>query len=494
MMIVLSFFVFVFLLGLAGFLSIGSAAGGAWFGSVDTALAFFSSLGFCGYAMAVLYLSIAVRHFSWVGVFNLFSLGVVLVHFYFPFMQFFFPEVWDLPRMWRNPEIVVKASAVALCSYSAFCFSYIVSTKLKETKRRQTVPARLLKLSKIVPIALVCFAYLFFIAVLVIDPGHYLDGAYGYERREGGGGVVGYLLLAFRAFFFCALAIELYRVRRDNPQTRPIRVLLGVSWPLIIGTAFFIGLSLFVGDRGPIIQTAFLLGGGYAYFFGKIRFPVFLLMITLGVLAMGFLRYYRTYEKGVSIEEKIEEGSAGIAEVQWYMIPGELGGSVEVWHAAIKLVDEVGLSNGWFLFNNTLSLIPFGASAMRSVSGNPMVGVTSSTLMTEVVRGPDAVAGTGITVLSDLYLDFGLTGAVMGMMVLGVLFSRFEKSALATPRLSSHVLLVLLCGFALYWGRSTYLPAKEIVWAVFLSWVIETTLRVANITSGEMSNELRKSA
>jgi len=83
-----------------------------------------ATLALSVYILTIGYAAKNFKGFSWIGIFHLFSLSLVIIHFLYPFLVRFYSEIEGNMFVWMYPEVAPKASAISLASYAAFCFAY----------------------------------------------------------------------------------------------------------------------------------------------------------------------------------------------------------------------------------------------------------------------------------------------------------------------------------------------------------------------------------
>lgn len=435
-------------------------------------------IAFLSYGISLCYSRLVFKDFSWVSLFTLFSLSFVIIHFQYPFLVRFYPDIEGLMFVWMRPEYTAKASSVSLAGYGAFLFGYFI----QKPKLPPLLINKLVATMRLGPLNsatyLITFVAIGTLGVIfVIDPEFYLAGSYGSNQGEAIASGLSHFLLLFKAFYASSIVLDIYRLRLEHNRLNPFEFVFASNKLVLALVSVFLLLSFYVGDRGPIIQTLALYGAAYSIFFLRIRLYQFLTIALVGALFMGFISKFRTREDGLSLALRMEEGKYEFQDSKWYDIPGELGSNVRVLHVALPMADQTGYFWGLFKLNNIVSAVPFASRLVSKALGPYMSGLSSSHYLTAVIIGPYSRIGVGTTIIADIYLDFGLFGCVILMGLLGGGFAWIENRGFYTKSLYSHTLFMMCAGFAFYWPRSSYITnIKEITWTLLLIFVIHRVL------------------
>ena len=421
-------------------------------------------IGVAGVAayLAALWNVSKIGGFSWFGFLNLFCISFVIVHFQNPIFVAFIKAIGENNKLWVFREYACKAAAVSLSGFLSFLLIYVIV----RNKRRLTFRER--PLPFITPIKLVavnnvlCFCTLISLLLFLRFAGrNYLGGAYsGVERYWGTGAT--YFFLLFRMFFFITITSDLYRLRIRHAKLSPVNFILKSNKWVLSMVSFVLLINMYVGDRGPILQTVALYLGAYSIFFSKVRFRTFIIAGLVGALLLAFIGKYRTSDPTLTMEEKIEKGKEDTSELQWYDVTGELAGSFRCMSTSVKVVEERGLFWGAFKAQTFASLFPFMGRYATYFVGN--YGL-SSQYLTSVLIGPNSHIGVGTTLIADIYLDFGLVGTILLMATIGWVIASVERRAVYSYDYISFAIYLLFLSVAIYWPRSIFIPhGKVIVW------------------------------
>ena len=422
------------------------------------------------YTIGIAYSAARYKRFSWIGLFNLFNISFLIVHFHYPLLARFYPSVAGNMSIWMYPETAVRASSVSLAAYAALWMGYL----LTKTRRGLTPVNKAVStldhasLAR-APYVLAAAALFLFSVIFVINPNYYLGGYYGGWDEEDIQGGLRHVLVLFNVMYYSAIILDFYRLRVQHTSLNPLEFLIHANKFVLIISSLLVLASLYTGDRGPIIRTLALYAGGWSIFFFRVRFGLFVIALVTGAMLMSFIKEYRTHERGVSLSDRMEEGRYQIQDRRWYDVPGELGGSVRVLNVAVKISEDGNFFYGLFKMNNLISAVPFSSRYATAIVGPYLRGLTTSSYMTGVILGPDSRTGVGTTIIADIYLDFGIAGCIVLMGLLGVFIAWIENRCFTSLSLYFHTIYFIYLSLAFYWCRSAYITnSKEVLWTFLI--------------------------
>ena len=463
-MIIILYFIAVLLASILGYFFVGEGMNIYYMSACAWACGF-GAVGF-----AVLMRS-RDKNWSYLSASSLFVLGFWVVHFFFAAIISFEEEIQHNAFLWRFPDL---ANYTILMGTIAFCF-FMLGYLLFLAKTPRQTPVRIASvsqsnLSRLLLIAPVVSIVNFSLFLLVVGPA-YLSGAYAGSSNCGSGAT--YLFLFFEIFFYLTLALEVYKIRIRS-QGKPIGVFQYVFSFNIVTLAllfFYLVFNVYIGDRGPILTTLFICVGGYDYFIKKFKLITVLVALVLGVMAMAFISNYRTRDATKTIAERVEQAADKAAKKEWYSAPGELGSSVRVLNTGIALAESEGFWWGKFQAVNLLGLIPMAKGfVIHTLHLN--FGMTSSTYLTWNINGVQSAVGAGTSIVTDVYLDWGVTGVIILFFILGRFMAWLELNVVHSHSLYLNSLYLLILSNALYWGRAAYLNNINVmVWSLLILWV-----------------------
>lgn len=463
-MIIILYFIAVLLASVLGYFFVGDEMNVYYMSACAWACGF-GAVGF------VVLMRSRDKNWCYLSASSLFLLGFWVVHFFFAAIISFEVEVKHDAFLWRFPDLANYTILVGTIGFCFFMLGYLLF--MAKTPRR--IPAKIalvsqLNLSRLLLIAPAVSIVNFSLFLLVVGPA-YLSGAYAGSSNWGTGAT--YLFLFFEIFFYLTLALEVYKIRIRS-KGKPMGVLQYAFSFNIVTLAllfFYIVFNVYIGDRGPILTTLFICVGGYDYFIKRFKLITVLVALTLGVMAMAFISNYRTRDATKTIAERVEQAANKAAEKEWYSSPGELGSSVRVLNTGIALAESDGFWWGKFQAVNLLGLIPMAKGfVIHTLHLN--FGMTSSTYLTWNINGVHSAVGAGTSIVTDVYLDWGVTGVIILFFILGRFMAWLELNVVHSHSLYLNSLYLMILSNALYWGRAAYLnKINVLVWSLLILWV-----------------------
>jgi len=430
----------------------------------------------CSWAMAigavgfVGYMRFKSRDFSYLSASSLFVLGFGLVHFFYGAILLIEEEIQYLSFLWRYPKSANYTILIGVVAFSLFIFGYLSLT----LKKARVIPTRIASvseanLSRLLLIAPIVSIVNFAMFLAVVGP-TYLSGAYAGSSNWRGGGT--YYFLFFEIFFYLTLTLEVYkiRLRAKGREWGVLKYAFSFNIVTLALLFFYIVFNAYIGDRGPILTTLFIVVGGYDFFIKRFKLITVLAALLFGMFTMSFIADYRTRDASMTFEQRMDKGLFRMGDRKWYAAPGELGGSVRILNTAIVYAESDGLWWGKFQTVYILGLVPMAKSFVAYTLRLPF-GMTSSFYFTQIINGVGSAVGAGTTIVADIYMDWGVTGVVVLFFVLGRFMAWIESNVAHSTSLYLNCLYLLVLSNALYWGRSALLAEINTwAWSLLILW------------------------
>jgi hypothetical protein len=213
------------------------------------------------------------------------------------------------------------------------------------------------------------------------------------------------------------------------------------------------------GDRGNLI-TLWMLYLAPLFFdglkFSKIRL---ILYSAFGLLFANLMKSFRTKEP---LSFNIPENDFLLNIVYDNFL--ELALSGRILNHAIASVTKTGFFLGWFQMKHVLSSVPGLSGLFNSLFQVPLHLDSSADYMSYIIQDGKVLYGDGTSLLADFYLDFGLIGVMLGMIVVGVLGSYIDRLFALRKNISLTSWIVVLIGFS----SSFYMPRGSLGFLVQL--------------------------
>ena len=401
----------------------------------------------------------------------LFPFGFLIVYFQLAVLDFFgFSVVSQFETfIWGVNNNISKTISLAGLGIVAFFLGTHTkpSTYIKDYKK--------FEYSKSLVQALTLLGWIFYI-LLLLNSGTYIFGAYAFTEDTW---FASYAAKLFNVCLFSAISVELYRVYQSNNQVSFLSYLGSFSLPLLILTAIHTAFSIFVGDRGPVITYSILITSVYFIKFYQLSFFKVVIIVLLSSSFFTILGEARTRVLGEGFIDRFTLATETVAVSKFFdtTVPGsnfvELAASVRTLAVSVRDVpEEFGYQYGMFQIQQLVSVIPYFQSLLLNLvyDGNPIYDGSANFITYLIHRGPVGY-GDGSSVIADLYLDFGVTGAVVVMFLFGLFISRIEIDFFSgNIRFGFRYLIFLtFLANAIYLSRSTLmLEFSQIVLSYFL--------------------------
>ena len=270
----------------------------------------------------------------------------------------------------------------------------------------------------------------FFYILFLLNAGSYIFGAYIAD----GTFLASYSAKLFNICLFSGLSINIYQILNSNKRYKSILSYLNAFYSPLLALAFFnILMSIFVGDRGPIISYLIIIFSAYFLKSYQLGFVKLALILVISSAFLTILGEARTRVIGESFVERFV--SATETEGPEYFDEGvpvgslvELALSVRTLAVSVESVPkEFDYHYGGFQLQQIAAVVP-GAQGLvnRVVYGGDPKYDGSANFITYLIHRRPVDYGDGSSIMADLYLDFGLAGAIILMFVFGRFISRIE--------------------------------------------------------------------
>lgn len=431
-------------------------------------------LGICTFAGTVLHLQLSDRRV--VGAFGLFGLSICIVHFQSPLLSPFIEEVRINNRNWFYTPLTGKAVAIAYAAVTALCLGYLATGSSRTVIRTpprlpQSLCARLRLITHGLSIAALALYALFYSWA----GERYRNGYYAFYEYDVP--FAPHALLLFSIVLLSAISLDIYRVRSECGRLSPLAAVLRLNKTLLAVSSLFVLISLYVGDRGPVIQVLLAYICGYTLLLGRIPAAVTWGGLFVGAVIMSLIANFRitaARSENIDLGNRLDKATDVMQTYRWYEITENLTGSNSALVAAVFIVERDHTRGGSLLLETLMSLVPFRSESRFSASPTLEHGGGSSGLVTDLILGETSSAGMGTTAIGDIYLDFGLPGVVLGFLGLGFFIRKIELLAENVYSYPVITLYLILASLSIYWARSNFFGgnAKILVWGFIFAEVV----------------------
>jgi len=376
--------------------------------------------------------------------------GILIVHFqrYLDLVLGFDVTERDL----YSTAVVPQACAVSLLGIASYVLGYMVEVRAGRAPKPLVNP-RPYSVREVTILAAVLYG-LFLLTVARMYVMGYYDGGRSWSRAA----TLIYLL--YNAAAYGILVISYHNCCLDRYHTPGLlNYVRRIGYAPTMVIAVNVAMSLYVGDRGPVISFGTLY---FAYYFIHCKRLSALKSVSIVLVAMVLMslialtRTSQTLDDRNVIERMVEGGAQMKEHVasskSAFPFTAELAGSVRCLHVAIdNIPDVVEYGAGRYTFINLATLVPFVGQVFFK---NADYYLSTSRLYTDLLTNynPDS-AGYGTTVMADFYAEYGSVAVAVGMLLLGYFMSMCDRVLYSGRTVSLFLLCVVLC----YLSRGLYI-------------------------------------
>jgi oligosaccharide repeat unit polymerase len=136
-------------------------------------------------------------------------------------------------------------------------------------------------------------------------------------------------------------------------------------------------------------------------------------------------------------------------------------------YTGYEYVEKNGISYGKSMYHQIFSPVPKLPSLFTQLVYNAdPVDLSTARILTNEYN---AHYGLGTNMVIDLYMNFGVTGVIFFMFLLGIIATKFQREAYYSDNFNYMIAYVFLVALAIYLPRSTIFdPLRPIIWAILL--------------------------
>lgn len=237
-----------------------------------------------------------------------------------------------------------------------------------------------------------------------------------------------------------------------------------ISW-ICIG--LYMLFRLVSGDRGPFLYTGMLIFYSYIYCTKlRIKLLPIILILIFGAISMTIIGIARIDANSGSFSQRVAQSSSELDFSERYNTRTVFSPTVELARSyrcnqyAVSDIEESGepIHYGTYQLFQIVGMVPFALSFISETYNIPEWLRGSGYYFTLREKGDYYLYGqVGTTCIADLFMDFGPIGVFVGMLLLGLIFARVDKT-ICIDRTISPLRILLVLSFAsmsIYIGRAT---------------------------------------
>ncbi|MCC5959452.1 MAG: hypothetical protein JJU08_08935 [Rhodobacteraceae bacterium] len=396
----------------------------------------------------------------------------ILLYIFF-YILFFHPYIevafFDLNLQYHSRfdrEYTHEANRALISSALATLgFSAGATFSLKPKKSNLLVKHPASNFPLIVFTLLSLFATVFFLT----GGSNWLSG--GYDRRaQTTAGTLNqvYMFTNWIAALAIGTSLFSFYTRRVNFVVY-MNMTAGLSWLCIL---------LLIGNRNMMLLSLVVILAFVSLYYIRIRSIVILALFAFALMAYNAIAEVRSSpdkSMGAILAEILNpEHAKPISETNFSIQTTAVRATI---HAIPETIDYF---RGYFTLNAVLAILPYARSLFLWWSDVP---ASSSFIIRSLLGGENLGFGTGTTIISELYLDFGIFYVFFGMGLFGIGWAVIRQRAQSMPLSHDNVLIFLIAVTSLAQiGRyGIAMPIRYIGWTILLIIISRQLSRARNI-------------
>lgn len=405
----------------------------------------------------------------------IFLLGYCIVHFQLYFDVFLNDLSPSDPFLFINRNVVIKSALISLIGLLSFFVGYLY---YRDTSSRNIVKRGILPKVRN-PFVLTGISFIALFVFIVTTDRNYFNGGYleYYSSNKSPSPFFSYLIMLIEALLHSIIIQVSYNLRKASRCSSSFSQYVLKMGLGNLAILLYVILMMCAGDRGPVLTLCLGYFAGFIYVSQmKVKLHVFMLCTILGGLSITLLGVVRNADSGLTFSQRlaisiVEDKKHGYLVDTFSPLTYELASSVRtVQISANNIPEKYSYRYGQFQLNQLMSVIPGLSGLIDEIVVTPQKYRTSADYITWLSEGKNADSGAGSSCVADLYLDFGLWGVIIGMLLFGFLLRRCERGWCGRQEISlfSLCLSYYFLINALYISRSSILATLRPVILIFV--------------------------
>lgn len=362
----------------------------------------------------------------------IFSITYFFIYFAYPcFVYPIAPKAFYLFTFGFNDSTISKSTVLALVGYNSF----VLGISLYKSK---TIGTRKIE-NKYYSIKLINIILTVLVPLFCLINISYIGQSYSSDVLWFSKGIWGYISLFKNGFIYLGIAFMFsnhkHKIYKHTFEEKFFIFLVCIDTASI----------LILGSRTIPLILVLILIYYYSEIIRPISFKKLILLITIGILALGILGWIRL---GYSITSMNNNG------IGLLNFASELIVNNRTLFVGVDYADEKGTLISSLLLP-FCGLIPFLQSIVINIFNIPAHEVSSALFFTFLEFGlgknPDRI-GLGTNMIASLYLGGKLIAVIVGMLFVGYIKEYIEKQKCKNIFLT--LLQIIFIGCSVFWVRS----------------------------------------
>lgn len=401
----------------------------------------------------------------------MFLLAFVVVNFQC-FVDLLLGLKLETDKVFVQIDLINKGVCFVSLSLNAYLLGYSMFFKKQDIKGSVIFPRKIINwLSFLLLLLFVLFIREAGLANLLYGNGYSVLGVINEDTTNRSEYLFNIVLLAI-------IVMVSYNMGKTNRYYSVMQYIKGYPLLFIYIIIGYIFLKFCSGVRGPLIKTVLLILFSYIYVNHKsIQNKFVLLFLIIGAFVISVLSFSRAFTgSDIKMKDKIKLGVVAFSNSEIKTISPltyELANSLYCNQLALKIMEERGENPRWGVFQLRYLLnIVLPGKWLAVLFPMNVEDLSSAHFLTVKTFGRFAESGTGTTLNADFYLDFGIIGVIICMMLWGI-FMRAVDHLFLSPQKHNYGLLFFIVALGLssstiYISRGTVIPILRSYIYVFL--------------------------
>lgn len=379
-----------------------------------------------------LFSKIIVRHSV------LFLFGFMFVYYQYP-LEYVLGNINAISPLDKNYlSEYSKGLCISNMVLSSFLLGYISYRGIRSEKN-----TLYRNYQTIVSVSIVKYASLFCLLgfIITVDK-NYLFGGYGKFSAGSVAGEFGKVLNSSLMAFFAIKSYNSKLIGNINDISKFYRAF---KYPLLVIFVYIILITM-TGSRSLSLRMLFIVLFSYIYVvrpsIGRFAIIVGAISLSFVVTLQSILRADKTMSVYTAAELMIATQSLSPSTV-------ELASSVSTLHIATKNIpDRIDYDYGFTVIPEFLLAIPGGRTLFFKIFDIPDDMQASTVILTKLGLNTLDSYGLGSSSIADIYISFGVLGAVIFFALFGRLIKYIEIKTFYKDRCSLYMLAISLCFYS----------------------------------------------
>lgn len=268
-------------------------------------------------------------------------------------------------------------------------------------------------------------------------------------------------LILLSIFFYPRIVERLKMAEKDLSLTQGQGFKRGEILVLISYFSLYIIAFLIAGERGQIIQIISAISMIYAVNYRPIRFFEFALLAGLAAVSFTIIGIARALEGSFSAD--LIFGNFGF----WAVTQNLAQSSITLYQGIDLIHTENRLFFGQLWLSQVMGLVPFLQSGFLALTGWGLETISSASLITDYITGPNLHTGFGTSFVIDTYMNFGIPGIIVFSFLYGYVCKIVSAWLTGTSGFPRFFVSVAFVSLLFYVSRSSLLiQLQPVVWGL----------------------------